>query len=56
MGPDGSKEGWPGSEAGNTLRHDFIIKLKEKEDYWRYIEIGYGELGQEILQGNNEDY
>ena len=57
MTPDKSKEGWSESEEGNAIRALFITELK-KGDYsdgsssWQYVEIGYGEYGQKILQGN----
>ena len=57
MVPDGSKEGWAESEAGDKLRAAFIKELI-KADYddgsnpWDYIEVGYGEFGQKVLQGN----
>jgi hypothetical protein len=57
MVPDGSKEGWADSNAGNDLRAEFIFEL-EKANYsdgsnpWSYIEVGYGDYGQTILTGN----
>lgn len=58
--PDGSKEYWPDSEMGDKLRKQFIEKLKESNysdgsSPWSWIEVGFGEYGQEIVQGNNEN-
>ena len=57
--PDGSKEGWPASDAGDGLRAAFIKRL-EADQYddgsspWEWIEVGYGEYGQTVLRGNNK--
>lgn len=56
--PDGGKEGWKTSNAGDDLRQRFIAELTSN-DYefgsspWDWVEIGYGEYGQKILRGNN---
>lgn len=58
--PDGSKEGWAESDRGNDLRKRFIERLRE-DDFedgscpWRYVEIGFGEFGQAVLRGNNDN-
>lgn len=57
MIPDGSKEGWPESDAGDVLRDEFVTELeKSKHDDgsspWDYIEVGFGEYDQKILDGN----
>ena len=55
--PDGSKEGWEESDDGNDLRKRFIEKL-EQANYddgtnpWDWIEVGFGEYGQKVLDGN----
>ena len=60
MIPDGSKEGWEQSDKGDALRARFIIEL-EKSKYedgsnnWCWIEVGFGEFGQKVLQGNNKN-
>lgn len=57
MVPDGSKEGWPESDAGDALRDSFIAEL-EKANYddgsnpWDFVEVGFGEFGQKVLRGN----
>jgi hypothetical protein len=62
--PDGSKEGGLESNNGDTLRNKVIERLK-KDNYedgsspWDWIEVGFGEYGQKVLQGNcknNEDF
>lgn len=59
MIPDGSKEGWPESDDCNALRAEFITEL-QRSDYedgsspWCWVEVGFGELGQQI-HGNNVD-
>ena len=55
--PDGSKEGWDESTKGDVLRSRFTSKLEESNHNdgsspWDYVEIGYGEFGQKVLQGN----
>ena len=52
LAPDGSKKGW--LEARNTqrLRSEFIDMLNE-DDSFSWIEVGWGEFGQKVLQGNN---
>ena len=57
--PDGSKEGWDESDFTDSLRQRFIARL-EKDNYedsspWAWVEIGWGEFGQAILQGNNSN-
>lgn len=57
MVPDGSKEGWVESDAGDALRDRFIAEL-EKANYddgsnpWKFVEVGFGEFGQKVLRGN----
>jgi hypothetical protein len=53
MAPDGSKEGWSDSDIVDEIRKQFIAKLST--GYWRWVEIGYGEYGQAIIQGNNHN-
>ncbi|MCZ6655585.1 MAG: hypothetical protein O7D91_21460 [Planctomycetota bacterium] len=55
--PDGSKEGWQESDDGDDLRSKFIRRIAE-DDYsdgsspWAWVEVGFGEYGQEVLAGN----
>ncbi len=58
--PDGSKEGWEESYRGDKLREEFITELKKEDcedgsSSWAWVEIGYGEYGQKVLRGNNEN-
>lgn len=58
--PDGSKEGWGESEAGNALRDRFVARMKEDEyedgpSPWSWVEVGFGDFGQAILRGNNDN-
>ena len=61
--PDGSKEGWESSHAGDDFRDRFIEQL-EQSNYsdgscpWSYVEVAFGELGQKVTRGNcdMEDY
>ncbi len=58
--PDGSKEGWPDSAIGDDLRARFIDKLNQMafddgSNMWRWIEVGFGECGQKIIDGNNHN-
>jgi hypothetical protein len=51
--PDGSKEGWPESEQGDALRDAFIAFLSTSDTgCWQWIEVGYGELGAQIVRTN----
>lgn len=58
--PDGSQEGWPESDSGDSLRNAVADRLKqdnyhEEEDDsspWDWIEVGFGEFGQKVLRGN----
>lgn len=55
--PDGSKEGWEDSNNGDRLRELIIMRLS-KDNYndnsspWDWVEIGFGEYGQKVLNGN----
>jgi len=57
LAPCGSKKGWPEDKAAQELRKSFIAKLKTY-DYsdgsspFDWVEVGYGEFGQKVLQGN----
>lgn len=44
IGPDGSKEGWETSNAGNDARDDFIHWL-QNFDCYDWAEIQYGDEG-----------
>lgn len=60
LAPDGSKEGWDESKQGDHLRECFIAKLKEHEyedgsSPWSWVELSFGEFGQEIVAGNNKN-
>ncbi len=58
--PDGSKEGWPDSNFGDNFR-DMVIEYLESKKYedgsscWRWVEVGFGEFGQQVLRGNNKN-
>lgn len=58
--PDGSKEGWEDSGAGDRLRDSFVSRL-DADNYedgtspWNYVEVGFGEYGQKIIRGNNRN-
>lgn len=47
VAPDGSKEGWPESDAGNGKRETFIRWMIEEKDrlYLDWAEIQYGDDG-----------
>jgi len=55
--PDGSKEGWSESDAGDALRDRVVARLEE-DNYedgsspWDWVEVGFGEYGQKVLRGN----
>lgn len=58
--PDGSKEGWDESTAGNLLRDRILLKLASY-DYddgsspWDVVEVSFGEQGAFIQRSNCKD-
>jgi len=58
--PNGSKKGWPNDYECANLRFNFI-KLLEGYAYddgsnpYTWVEVSYGEYGQNVLQGNNKN-
>jgi hypothetical protein len=50
--PDGSKEGWERSQEGAEIRYKFVKRLKT---HWEWVEVSFGEWGQEIREGNCKD-
>ena len=57
LGPDGSKEGWPPSDAGDVLRTKFISELtrfdhEDGSSPFHWVEVGYGECGMKVVHGN----
>jgi hypothetical protein len=60
MCPDGSKEGWPASDSCDDLRRRFTDHLDTYEyddgsSPIDYVEVEFGEFGQRIVDGNNEN-
>lgn len=58
--PDGSKEGWEMSDEWDRIRMKFMDKLdsfayEDGSNPWNYVEVGYGEYGQAVIRGNNEN-
>ena len=51
MAPDGSKKGWETAYNGAKLRTELIAQIVTLPFDW--VEVGYGEYGQKVLQGNN---
>jgi hypothetical protein len=57
VGPDGSKEGWPQSDYGDKVREQIkkrfaLDNYEDGSSPWNWIEVGYGEYGQKVLDGN----
>lgn len=57
VGPDGSKEGWPVSDYGDKVREQIkkrfaLDNYEDGSSPWNWIEVGYGEYGQKVLDGN----
>lgn len=44
VAPDGSKEGWGPSEAGNEMRHS-ILRAARRAGMLEVVEVTYGEIG-----------
>jgi hypothetical protein len=55
LSPDGSKKGWDLSNAVEEIRRNFIahVQLLNEKYSVRWVEVGFGEYGQKLLQGNN---
>ena len=57
MTPDGSKKGWDTAIEAERIRKKFIKKIltynySDGSSPFDWIEVGYGEYGQKVLQGN----
>jgi len=53
--PDGSKEGWGESNAGNERRDAFVKWLQEQRDgYPSWAEVRYGELGYDVVRSDED--
>lgn len=55
--PDGSKESWDESDAGDNFRFRVMERLlldnyDDGSSPWDWVEVGFGEYGQKILNGN----
>ena len=60
LAPDGSKKGWAAAKQGAALRDCFITLLnsfryEDGSSNIEWVEVGYGEFGQKVLRGNNEN-
>lgn len=58
--PDGSKQGCLDSIVGNDLREAFIGFLQSRcysdgSSPWSWVEVTYGEQGQMLVNGNNDN-
>jgi len=52
--PDGSKEGWDDSDAGDAERDEFVAWLSEPDTYWDWVEVTYGEIGYRITRSDDD--
>jgi hypothetical protein len=60
MAPDGSKKGWGTSKFAQKLREKFIKKIQDLDSDpnfggIQWVEVGFGDFGQKVLQGNNNN-
>lgn len=58
LSPCGSKKYWPQNNQITVLREkfvDFLAHDEEHIDHFSWVEVSYGEYGQSILRGNNEN-
>ncbi len=60
LAPDGSKKCWETAREVACLRECFIDFLKsfnyeDGSNPFDFIEVGYGEFGQKVLRGNNQN-
>ena len=58
IAPDGSKEGWEDSNAGNDARKEFLDWLhNSKDNYCDYVEIEFGGDSNmnEVIQSKHTD-
>ena len=58
--PDGSKKGWSEARDGRNLRKKVIEWLEtfaydDGSSPFDWVEVGYGEYGQKVLNGNNKN-
>lgn len=51
IGPDGSKEGWTDSDAGDTARAD-VLKLLRASGAIEWALLEYGETGARIIESS----
>jgi len=57
LAPNGSKKGWEQDKIGEVLRKRLIARLisfnhEDGSNPFDWVEVGYGEYGQTVLQGN----
>ncbi len=57
LAPCGSKKGWDVDEDIEVLRRKFIailegFKYEDDSSSFDWVEVGYGEFGQQVLRGN----
>lgn len=57
LAPTGSKKGWSQDKQGEALREQLIARLnsfnyEDGSNPFDWVEVGYGEFGQTVLQGN----
>ena len=57
MAPDGSKKGWAESIRMEGIRRKlkhFLLSFNydDGSNPWDWVEVGYGEFGQKVLDGN----
>lgn len=55
--PDGSKEGWEESDAGDA-RRDWLLKIIAESEHagrWDWIEVEFGELDAAICRERRRD-
>ena len=55
--PDGSKEGWNASDAGNTARNVFVqwlVDERKSGNYSDWAEVCYGELGYGVVRSDED--
>ncbi len=60
LAPCGSKKNWPEDRAFEDIRTKFIEFLgtfdyEDGSSPCSWVEVGYGEYGQKVLRGNNEN-
>lgn len=54
IGPDGSKEWWDLSDAGDVFRREVVAQLEASKLWLSVVEVRWGELGDRLVVDGRE--